>query len=231
MRISEARSVAPLHFSPQHMQIYKAPDVSAIQAFYGELLVDRTRYSIGEHLTLLAARLWEGLQTQHQAAFSEISNYHPMYLGSSLEALRLVDWAEADAHQTITAVYGVQDWQALSSTAYDTAFEAALDAMLAGDEAMLRQLLAETPHLSSQRSPYGHRATLLHYASANGVEMWRQQVPHNLPTIVAILLEAGAAPSATMQVYGGAYNTRHLLETSAHPLAAGVVESVLALLQ
>ena len=49
-------------------------------------------------------------------------------------------------------------------------FEAAVDAIVSGDSATLRQLLSENPDLVRARSAREHRSTLLHYVSANGVE-------------------------------------------------------------
>jgi len=42
--------------------------------------------------------------------------------------------------------------------------------------------------------------------------------------IARLLIEAGADAAATMQVYGGRWTVRGLLETSAHPATAGVVD-------
>ena len=88
--------------------------------------------------------------------------------------------------------------------------------MLSGDLDSLRRLISEDASLITQRSCYGHRATLLHYCGNNGVEFWRQQVPLNLKDIIHFLIENGADKNATMSVYGGEFDTLSLLTTSAH---------------
>lgn len=70
-----------------------------------------------------------------------------------------VDWADALAHG--------QDM-------VDIRFEAAADAIHAGDLDALRQLLDRQPELVAMRSPFPHRQTLLHHVAANGIECERQ---------------------------------------------------------
>ena len=60
-----------------------------------------------------------------------------------------------------------------------TPFDQAVLAIIDGDEPVLRRLLAAEPDLVRQRSDSPHRATLLHYVGANGVEMELQKSPRN----------------------------------------------------
>jgi ankyrin repeat protein len=101
-------------------------------------------------------------------------------------------------------------------------FEAAADAVVAGDAATLRRLLRDHPRLVSARSTREHRSTLLHYVSANGVEDFRQQTPSNIVEITRILLRAGADVNATSEAYGGGSTALGLAATSLHPQRAGV---------
>ena len=55
----------------------------------------------------------------------------------------------------------------------------AVDAVVTGDVAALERLLRENPELVRARSTREHRATLLHYVAANGVEDYRQKTPRN----------------------------------------------------
>jgi hypothetical protein len=87
-------------------------------------------------------------------------------------------------------------------------------------------LLAEHPDLVARRSAYGHRATLLHYTAANGVEIHRQVVPANAVEIAPALLAAGADRSAKLHAYGGIFDVLEMLKTGAHPHTAGVSEEV-----
>jgi hypothetical protein len=101
-------------------------------------------------------------------------------------------------------------------------FEAAADAIIAGDAATLERLLRENPELVRARSTREHRATLLHYVSANGVEDFRQKTPKNVVKIAEILLASGAEIDAEADMYGGGATTLGLAATSIHPERAGV---------
>ncbi len=109
-------------------------------------------------------------------------------------------------------------------------FEAAADAIVCGDLKTLRELLGRNPDLIRQRSTREHRATLLHYTSANGVEGYRQKTPQNIVEIARFLLESGADVEAEAEVYGGGCTTLGLAATSGHPEVAGVQEPLLQLL-
>jgi len=109
-------------------------------------------------------------------------------------------------------------------------FEAAADAIVSGDLAMLEKLLREQPTLANARSTREHGATLLHYVSANGVENYRQKTPPNIVQIATLLLRAGADVNAESEAYGGRSATLGLTATSYHPEAAGVQLELLNLL-
>jgi len=79
-------------------------------------------------------------------------------------------------------------------------FERAAAAVVDGDLVTLAALLAADPGLATARSqlvtdrhPPVHRATLLHYVAANGVEDARQRSPRNAAEVARLLLDAGAA--------------------------------------
>jgi hypothetical protein len=105
----------------------------------------------------------------------------------------------------------------------DPLFERAVDAVVFGQVDELRRMLADQPDLVRRRSAYGHRATLLHYTAANGVEIRRQVVPYNAAQIATMLLDAGADVAATLRAYGGSATTLEMLESSGHPRGAGAV--------
>jgi len=109
-------------------------------------------------------------------------------------------------------------------------FEAAADAIVSGDLAMLEKLLREDPSLANAHSTREHGATLLHYVSANGVESYRQKTPQNIVQIATLLLQAGADVNAESVAYGGRSTTLGLTATSYHPEAAGVQLALLDLL-
>ena len=78
------------------------------------------------------------------------------------------------------------------------------------------------PPASRHFDPPRHRATLLHYVAANGVEGYRQRTPANAVDVARVLLDAGAAPDSLAQLYGGDCTTMTLLVSSSHPARAGV---------
>ena len=102
----------------------------------------------------------------------------------------------ADAQFFVAREHGFDNWPKFSAHVATLAhphsevaiFEAAVDAVVAGDAATLRRLLRDHPRLVTARSTREHRSTLLHYVSANGVEDFRQQTPPNIVEIARILL-------------------------------------------
>jgi ankyrin repeat protein len=131
----------------------------------------------------------------------------------------------ARAHSFSSWRHFAQHIEQLSGTDTDVdAFEAAADAVVAGDSATLESLLRENPDLIRARSTREHRATLLHYVAANGVEDFRQRTPLNAVATAKALLEAGAEVDALANTYGGgnAQTTMNLLVSSTHPASAGV---------
>ena len=136
----------------------------------------------------------------------------------------------AEARRIIAAEHGLKSWDVAcerGDAVVDPRFEAAADAIVDGDLATLRDLLAAEPGLAHARSPYGHRCTLLHHVAANGIEVCRQwQSPANAAAIARALLAAGADADATAPVYGGVDTTLTLLVSSAHPAQFGTQADV-----
>jgi hypothetical protein len=138
--------------------------------------------------------------------------------------------ALAQAQFVIARAHGFASWPRLvhhidalaGADAGTSAFERAAEAVVHGDLATLERLLAEHPHLVRERSTRDHRSTLLHYASANGVESYRQRTPPNILAVARTLLDAGAEVDAEADVYGGGATTLGLAVTSSHPRAAGL---------
>ena len=143
----------------------------------------------------------------------------------------------ADAQLVIAREHGFESWpkfaahvEHLRRTGSAVAtFEAAADAIACGDATLLARQLRENPGLERERSSRAHRATLLHYVGANGVEQYRQKSPKNAVEIAALLLEAGAEPDALATIYGQS-TTLGLVASSVHPLRAGVQNEMMQLL-
>jgi len=144
----------------------------------------------------------------------------------------------AQAQIFLARLHGFASWarfsrhlQALARAASaDSQFEAAADAIIAGQLEALQALLHANPGLVRARSARQHRATLLHYVAANGVEDFRQKTPANIVAIARLLLDAGADVNAESLAYGGKATVLGLAATSCHPEAAGVQLALLELL-
>jgi ankyrin repeat protein len=144
----------------------------------------------------------------------------------------------ADAQFIIARSHGFESWvkfskhlSALAQKASTIArFEAAADAIVKGDIKTLQRLLRDDPHLIRARSTREHRATLLHYVSANGVEGYRQKTPKNIVAVTEVLLKAGAEVDAEADVYGGGATTLGLVATSIHPYQARVQNPLMRVL-
>ena len=98
-----------------------------------------------------------------------------------------------------------------------------------GDASALVALIEANPQIVHVRSirrthfdPPVHRATLLHYVAANGVEGFRQKTPENAVEIARVLLKDGAEPNSLASLYGGECTTMTLLVSSCHPAEAGL---------
>jgi Ankyrin repeats (3 copies) len=147
------------------------------------------------------------------------------------------DYSKGDARAIIAGEHRFDSWdqfagfvEALSDRSSPVAqFEAAVDALVTGDEATLERLIQANPDLIRARSTRKHHSTLLHYIGANGVEGFRQRTPKNAVKIAEILLNAGADVDAMAHMYGGS-DTLGLVATSIHPVTAGVQEELLAFL-
>lgn len=206
----------------------------SIESFYGTLLLDFNKYSlIRTHLSKMADRMLEGIVTQENIIYTEINNYHPKYLGKSIDELKKINFTIDDCRTTIANEYGFKNWKTVeqSNIRYDVVFENAVNQLINGNFDALKYTIHTHPYIISKRSNYGHRATLLNYTASNGVEMWRQKAPKNLPLITEFLIENGANTRAKMKVYGGYYDTLSLLKSSIHPFDAGIGNEMITILE
>jgi ankyrin repeat protein len=149
-----------------------------------------------------------------------------------------------DARLAVARNYDFRDWsslvayvEAVSSPGLVLEFESAVEAVVRGDLGTLRDALRRDPALVRARSsriccfdPPVHRATLLHYVAANGVEHHRQKTPPNAVAIARALLEGGAEPDALADMYGAECTTMSMLVSSSHPANAGLQVPLINLL-
>ncbi|MGH7712009.1 MAG: ankyrin repeat domain-containing protein [Gemmatimonadaceae bacterium] len=145
--------------------------------------------------------------------------------------------ALADAQEVVARRYAFDSWETLAAWADAVGraesrvarFESAAEAIVSGDAATLTRLLREDAELVHERSMRSHRATLLIYVGANGVEGYRQKTPPNAVQIAEILLDAGSEIAAVGTMYRGT-TTLGLVATSVHPVITGVQEELMQLL-
>jgi ankyrin repeat protein len=148
-------------------------------------------------------------------------------------------FALADAQHLLAQAHSYENWadfareiEGLRSEAGQSDFERAADAVVTGDLARLNEMLEKNPSLVHEHSARKHRATLLHYVAANGVEDFRQKTPPNAVEIARRLIEAGAAVDALADTYGADkyQTTMNLLVSSTHPAEAGLQSKLVEVL-
>jgi ankyrin repeat protein len=200
-----------------------------------------------------AEMLLAGHRDGHPAAIDLFHRKHPRFLDEKItwrpkfipdSEIRDAALSLDDARLVIARSYSFLDWGALvahaDAIAHEgpvLAFESAVEAVVSGDRAALESALQRDPSLVRARSdrvccfdPPVHRATLLHYVAANGVEDHRQKTPPNAVEIARVLLEAGAEPDALARMYGTDCTTMSMLVSSSHPAQAGVQVPLVELL-
>ena len=186
-----------------------------------------------------------GLRAGENASIDLFHREHPRFLDEKVkwrpkfisdEVIRNTPLSLDDARLVVARYYDFPEWaslvthvEAISKDGPFFDFEAAVEAVINGDRAALEAALRRNPNLIRARStrvrdgePPRHRATLLHYVAANGVEGYRQRTPPNAVEIARVLLEGGAEPDALADMYGTDCTTMSLLVSSSHPRQAGV---------
>jgi ankyrin repeat protein len=180
------------------------------------------------------------------AAARVFRHHHPRFLDAEFTWLpknasdaevRAAGLVRADAELAVARRYDFRDWPALVAHVREVVrddspvflFESAIESVVDGDATALAALLgahAELARACSSRvthfDPPVHRATLLHYVAANGVESYRQRTPPNAVAIATMLLDAGADPDAEADMYGDLATPMTMLVSSTHPARAGV---------
>ncbi|HYL79027.1 MAG TPA: ankyrin repeat domain-containing protein [Bryobacteraceae bacterium] len=193
-----------------------------------------------------AAQFLEACRSGDTEAIQIIHKNHPRFLDDKIawlpkdlpdSEIQNAGLDLADLQLTLARWYGFPSWPALAQWADAVRqdgspvaqFESAVEAVIGGDLAALQSLLRENPELVRARStrvtphhPPQHRATLLHYIAANGVEGYRQKTPPNAVDVAKTLLQAGAEVDALADMYEGQYTTMSMLVSSCHPAKAGV---------
>jgi ankyrin repeat protein len=193
-----------------------------------------------------AEKLLEAFRSGDPGAIRCFRERHPRFLDPKIPWLpRPLSDSEiqssalelGDAQLAVARWYDFRNWAALAEYVETVTqdgspvcrFESGVEAVINGDLAALWSLLGEDPALVRARStrvthfdPPVHRATLLHYVAANGVEGYRQKTPPNAVGVAKTLLSAGAEVDSLADIYGGQCTTMALLVSSSPPAKAGV---------
>ena len=143
----------------------------------------------------------------------------------------------ADAQHLLAGLHGFESWPRFvkhlrdlqRASTEEAQFEAAAEAVVTGDLVRLRSFW-RAPALIRARSSRRHRSTLLHYAVANGIEVFRQRTPANIVSVARLLIEAGAEIDAVNDESGGGGTALGMVAMSAHPRRAGVQQALMELL-
>lgn len=141
-------------------------------------------------------------------ALQRVLSWHPAYAGRPLRAIPCDTFDLAAAQQTVAREYGCDTWNDLAQLVAGIAdggsvraFEIAAEAVSTGDVDGLDRLLRAQPSLVHARSGRRHRATLLHYVAANGVEPPRQAGSPHAVAVANRLLTHGAEIDALAPFY------------------------------
>jgi ankyrin repeat protein len=193
-----------------------------------------------------ARELLDAFRSGDRDALRTVWHKHPRFLDETVkwrpkflteDEIRHAPFDHADAQLVVARWYDFEDWSRLQELVEAVRidgspvarFESAVEAVIDGDVAMLASLLAAHPDLIRARStrvapfdPPRHRATLLHYIAANGVEGYRQKTPPNAVAVAKMLLEADAEPDALASMYGSECTTMTMLVSSTPPARAGL---------
>lgn len=214
--------------------IYIDPKIRAVRELHQTLLASDYRSgSIYERLSTQASNIVEGHKAGNNAVTFHIGCWSPDFIGMDAEKIMASTITYSQAKELIAREHGYEDWSVacqLKKVMLDAEFEQAIDAVLAGDVQQVQRKLNEKPSLVNQISQYGHRATLLHYIAANGVESYRQITPLNASEVTRLLIQAGADVNARAEMYGGS-TVLQLVATSAHPYHAGVTKEIIGVLE
>lgn len=213
-------------------------DVERVRRVHSNIFSQMVRYkNVLVHLSAQATNLYEEHKKGNSDVTAEIHNSFPPLRGARSrkrsEMIMAYDFSLSDAKLTIAREHQFEDWlevEEKGNKQFNPLFEKMVDAIIGGNLDLLRNGLRSNAGLLSERSPYNHGATLLHYTGSNGVEIRRQIVPPNLLEITEFLLVSGADVNATAWCYERQMTTFRLARSSAHPRSAGIKDELLELL-
>ena len=214
------------------IHIYEHPDVSSVRELHAGILksFDYSDSILGL-LDRMAGNLYEANAAGDPRSLVEIRNF--LNSGTQDEKEGMTRISLLEARDIMARQHGFADWEEAKyggRNYLQPEFETVVDLLVSGKIKSLEEILNDHPHLVIQRSAFYHKASLLHYVSANGVEIRRQTVPQNLPEIVSLLIRFGAEKDARGYFYGRMMDTESLIRSGAHTQQAGVFDKIMHLL-
>lgn len=216
-------------------EIYISGHVQQIQRLYRPIINDLTSYpTLKKQLKGFLEIAYDSYKSGQNTFALEFSNYHPKWLGKYEEIINYENHSWEDFELVIARAYGFKNWDEVilhGNQSFDAQFEKAIDFVLSGKLEALKKLLSNNPGILQTKSIYGHQASLIHYVGSNGIEIWRQQVPNNLPSILKFLLDSGADPNSINKIYGTGSQLIDLIESSDHPFTAGLSQELIHILK
>lgn len=215
-------------------KIFICDEVSKVRELYHDIISWPYQHtSTFAFINAVAISHYRQYAVGYPPSITELKSWHPDCIGKPYSHIMGLELSQEDIQYAQARQFGYKDWEdlILKDSPINFDFERAVDAIIEGDESMLRQLLSDHPDLAQATSSYGHRAKLIHYIAANGVETHRQMTPYNLPIITQLLLDHGCDPYADHNIYSGNGTVIDLIATSAHPNEAGVANDVMTLIR
>ena len=213
---------------------YIDKQIQAIRLLHRDILSrEFSGLSIFELLNTQSHTLLQAHKDGKAECLFHLACWSPDHIGSPAEEILGNPITIEQARTSMAREYGYSNWSDVEmkgNVLLDSDFESAVEHVVHGQLAELKVLLSSRPELARQQSQFGHKATLLHYIGANGVETQRQVTPYNAVEIAQCLIDAGADVNAIANMYGGA-TVIGLVESSAHPANAGVTESLVSMLR
>ena len=203
----------------------QSDDTNAVPEFCTDWLDEIVRVS-GPDLTDFVRGSWERAIGEVEKSASSMSAKD----GDDSEGFSL-----ASAQSLIAGAHSFESWGSFvdfiehdtRQTPEGAEFEIAADAVVDGDLARLEPLLRGNPALAHARSARIHRATLLYYLAANGIEDFRQRSPANAPEVARLLLDAGAEVDVLCGPGDSGDTPMLALVTSVHPHYRGVATELI----
>ena len=213
---------------------YMCEDVAQVREMHHLVLANLRGYnSTFEIINALAISQYRQYAIGYPPSIIELKNWHPECINKDYKYIMSLELTQSDIQLCQACQFGYRNWHEviMKDRPINHVFEQAIDYMIEGKLIKLKYLLTTNPDLLTAQSAFQHKAGLLHYLAANGVETHRQITPYNAVEIARYLLQNGAAYEHQHNIYGGTCSVIDLILTSAHPREAGVSEDLITLMR